>query len=520
MARHAWGIDIGDGALKAVRVRERSGRFEIVKAIEIPYFDPFFADKKNTVPINRRATAALIQFSNSLKIPDGDRIAIGYPSFKTFEGFLRPPKVDETELERIVSFEVGEMMSVPLKKLDIQFRLRESRSPDTHRIQALVTDKREKDHFLRQIGEIGLSWDRIEAWESALIPLLRLSYPASDHLIVVSPGLSATTLLVVKRADFWGMTLPVGITLQPGECADMARDKMTALAARLDSEINDFVQALPVGKGFTPTKILVSGEGARVPALLNALDGRTRQSVEVLRPGPDIAIDSAKHNLPTAEKVASMGKAIGLALGQFSAKSVLIPLTESVKTRRFMKTIPAFTGVSFLLLLTAAGFRGLEWHRMQEFKRFDVNLEDTIPRELMQETDIARKEISRLRRKLEYLEESTWESLVARIPGRLFDRFESKSPRDTYGDYQLVELSIDKDIEDGPVRERAMAAVVATRLTDGQTVTQELKTTFRTFLKKPTITVSGPHPSGEVTPPANMSPLVHYRLTGTLKKTR
>jgi Tfp pilus assembly PilM family ATPase len=520
MALHAWGIDIGDGALKAVRVRERNGRFEIVKAVEIPYFDPFFVDKKNTVPINRRATAALIQFSNTITIPDGDRVAIGYPSFKTFEGFLRPPKVDEAELKRIVSFEVGEMMSVPLKKLDIQFRLREGRSLDSHRIQTLVTDSREKGHFLRQIGEIGLSWDRIESWESAMIPLLRLSYPASDHMLVMSPGLTATTLLVIKRADFWGMTLPVGLTLPPGECADMARDKMTALAARLDGEINDFAQALPVGKGFRPAKILVSGEGARVPSLLNALDARTRQPVEVLRPGPDIVIDSGKHNLPPADRVASMGKAIGLALGSFSAEPVSIPLAEPVRTRRFMKTIPALTGVSFLLLLTAAGFRGLEWKRTQELEQIDVDLENTIPRKLMQETDIAQREITQLRKKLEYMEESTWESLVARIPARLFDRFESKSARNTYGDYQLVELSIDRDEKDGPVRKRALSAVVATRLTDEQTVSKELKATFRAFLKSPTITISGPHPSGEVTPPANMSPLVHYRLSGTLKKTR
>ena len=45
MTRHAWGIDVGDGTLKAVRVGRTRSQLEIVRVVEIPYYDPFVAAK-------------------------------------------------------------------------------------------------------------------------------------------------------------------------------------------------------------------------------------------------------------------------------------------------------------------------------------------------------------------------------------------------------------------------------------------------------------------------------------------
>jgi hypothetical protein len=59
---------------------------------------------------------------------------------------------------------------------------------------------------------------------------------------------------------------------------------------------------------------------------------------------------------------------------------------------------------------------------------------------------------------------------------------------------------------------------VATRITSETAVADELNALFGPYLKETFL--SGPLPSGEESPPENVSPLVHYRVNGTLKKPR
>jgi len=514
MTRHAWGIDVGDGTLKAVRIRKARNQLEVVRVVEIPYFDPFVAGKTRVTPIDRRALAALIQLGNSVKIPENDSVAIGFPSFNTFEGFVNPPRVDENELERIVSFEVASMTSLPAEELDIRFRVHESRSQDTHRVQALVMVKKETERFSGQIAEAGLAWDQLVSSAGALYYMLRISHPTPGDFVVVSPGLAATSILLVQRSQFWARTLPVGLPLPPGESADMARDKMVALAVRLEKEIKQFTRSAFVRRRFKPRKILVSGEGARIPSFLNALDARMTQAVEVLRAGPGLAIDPEKHRLPPAETVSSMGKAIGLAVGALTENPVQLTVMKPVRTRQVLKILPTLTLVTFLLLLTAVGFKSVEMYRARELKHMTGRLDKIIPPELAQKVERAEAGVRLLENELYFMADAAWETLIARIPGRIVSRFENQSKRGTYGDYHLVELVISSR-DDG---ERELQAVVATRITSETAVTNELNALFGAFLKEPNL--SGSLPSGEVNPLENLSPLEHYRINGVLKKPR
>ena len=120
----------------------------------------------------------------------------------------------------------------------------------------------------------------------ALYYMLRIAQPVPGDYIVVSPGLAATSMLLVQRSQFWTRMVPVGLPRPPGESADMARDKMTGLAERIEREIRQFTRSAFVRRKFKPRKILVSGEAARVPSFLNALDAR----MDELDPSQEIAL--------------------------------------------------------------------------------------------------------------------------------------------------------------------------------------------------------------------------------------
>jgi len=511
MARYAWGIDIGDGTLKAVRlVRTRTG-YAVVGAEEIPYFDPFFAKKRPPTPIDRRAVAALIQFANSQPIADSDSVAIGFESYGTFEGHVKAPRTSESDLDRIVSFEVAEESSVPLDNLTIAFEVRDSRSPDTYKIQTLATVTNEVETFGKHLDETGLTWDRIYPAGGALVHYLRLSHPASGDYAVLSPGLAATSLLVAQRSDYRSKTIPAGLPLPPGEGSEMAPDKMSAFADRLKKEIDQFIVEVFGGGSFAPKTLLISGEGARVPALLNALDARMGVPVEILGGGPRLTIDSQKAELPPADVVSSMGRALGLALEALSEKPVQLALKKADQKRQVMRIMPALTGVTLLLLLCAVGFRVAEMYRNRTLTRLSDRHEVAVPRELSDEVSRLDSDMRLLERELNLLGQAREDSLVAALPGRIISRFEEQSQRGVYGDYHLVEISFSCEEPEA----RKFDAVVGTRLSDERTVSREMFSLFGEIVESPMVT--GPHPSGEVNPPENMSPLVHYRVNGILK---
>jgi hypothetical protein len=374
--------------------------------------------------------------------------------------------------------------------------------------------KKETELFVDHVAEAGLVWDHLVTSAGALYTMLRISQPAPGDFVVISPGLSATSILIAQRSQFWTKMIPYGLPLPPGEGADMARDKMTALAGRLEKEIKIFTRSAFVRRQFKPRKVFVSGEGARVPSFLNALDSRMDQPVEVLRAGPSLVIDSEKHRLPPAETVSSMGKAIGLAVGALTESPAQLPVMKPERSRQMLKILPTLSLVTFLLLLTAIGFKGVEMYRARELGHMSGRLDTIIPPELAQQVDRAEANIRTLESDLEIMAQAAWESLIAAIPGRIVGRFENQSKRGTYGDYHLVEFFISS----GDRGNRELTAVVATRITSETAVSDELNALFGTFLKETALT--GPLPSGEVNPLQNVSPLVHYRINGELKKIR
>ncbi len=516
MAQHAWGIDIGDGTLKAVRVRKRPSGFDIVRAVRIPYFDPFISRKPLSAPIERRAVAALIQFKNTAKVPDGDIVAIGYPSFTTIESHLAPPNVGKDELERMVQFEVAELTSLPLDELSIAFKTRKGRSHDRCSVQVLAAVKNELESFEDQINEVGLPCDRLVSSAGSLFDFLKTVHSGPSECIVISPGLAATSFLILQRNAYWTRTAPMRLPLPPGEGADMAKDRIELFADELGNEAEKFLESSPLKKGRAPKKIFVTGEGARVPALLNILDSRMPLPVGILSTDSNLTIDRDKYSLPPASVVASMSKAIGLAVGSLTEKSPLISLAQADPKRLLLRKLPAFTWLAFLFFFAVAGIAGIESYCGREQKSLENRFGSLKAFDLLDEASALKSEIGIIENELARMERAVTESRVAIIPGRIINRMEDKSIRGKFGLFHIVEIVIDNQNPD----EKMMSAIVATRLSDGEEISREIDRIFGPFLLKPNESLSGPYPSGEVNPPPGESPLVHYRVKGLMKRPR
>jgi Tfp pilus assembly PilM family ATPase len=510
MPRYAWGIDIGDGTLKAVRLKAEGRALHVVEVVEIPYLDPFLKKKSPPASIDRRAIAALLQFGSTTKISDTDRVAVGFPSFHAVEGVVEMPRVEEHQRDRMIQFEVSDMVEIPLRDLAIRHQHHRFRSEDIEQVLIHAVRKRELDAFFHYLGESGIPYDRIISSSAALVDMARLCISLNNKYLIVSPGFNATVIVALSGTDFWTRTLPLGLPVAPGEAMEVAREKVVELCGILKREIGAFIGRILGGKDFNAIKILVSGEGARVPAFINALDAILPEPVEVLRPATRLAALEQRDGMPPESVVHSMGKAIGLALGAVDETRTACSLVDSQTRRRALRLLPLLSWLSALVLLMVLGMAWLERDRSDRLESIESSMAGLPPSPRAGDMRNLMHKIADHNAGMELLLEAhKARRRLASLSG-LLSLFEEESSRGTFGDYHMTDLVMDF----GPAN--TIKSVAATRLSDAELVKIELNAMFQNIAVA--LKVEGPLPSGEETPPEGLAPLIFYRVEGVFRK--
>jgi Tfp pilus assembly PilM family ATPase len=510
MPRYAWGIDIGDGTLKAVRVKSERRGYCVVKVIEIPYLDPFLKKKTPPAPLDRRALAALYQLGSTEKAHDLDWIAVGYPSFHAVEGSVEIPRVDEKLREEMISYEVGKRYGGDLEKAILHHKALRLKSTDMEQVTALAVNRKEFNAFLHYLGEAGIPFDRIITSNAALVDMARICVPANDDYVILSPGYSATNMVLMRKGDFWTRTLPVGLPCAPGKTIEIPQDKILRFCGILKTEMKTFIDATFIGEGFEPSRVMISGEGARAPSFINNLDTALPAPVEVLRPSGRLRIRLSKDSAGMAhEDVYTMGKAIGLAVGMLDGSQRSCQLAGASPGRKTLRKLPLLAKLCAILLLLCIGLAGHVGFRGERLAGIGELLEPLSPEYKIETLTDLRERIDRLKEEIEILHKAFEDRVKWRQLGWQFSRFEQKSTRDTFGDYHMTNL----EMEFGEMT--GMEVTVATRLGGEEKVLRELKSMFPPTYEPPQL--EGPLPAMEETPPEGMAPLVLFKMRGELR---
>lgn len=509
MTRYAWGIDLGDGNLKGLRLRLRRDILQVVRAVEIPYTDPFL--RKPTLPatFDRRTVAALLQFVNTVSPARGDTVAVLFPSFHAMEGAFEIPRVEGEKGEALIRYEAARLARTPAEELTILHRPLKVVSSELELVQIQAVRTADFKTFIHFLREAEVTYDRIVLPGAALAEAVRLASPSTGPYLVVSLGFTAATLVLIEGEAHWARTLPLALPVAPGTALEAAREKVGRLCQTLEGEVESFLRWVPSKASRDLRKIFLTGEGARIPAILNALDTVFPVPVEKLRPSARVEHPHDAEGFPPEETIHSMGKALGLAAGALRHGSAPPSLAALMPERRIHAQRRRLFAAAVLLFFLVAGLGGLARLRAARLAGLEARARALAPSPRAGEMDRLLRRLEQDRTALEHLLllEKRRESLP-RLR-EMLARMETPSPRGTVGDYHLerVELSFE-----GGGRLRAL---VATRMPEDGTVKEELPLLLSPLVEE--IRVSGPLPSGEETPPEGLAPLVHYRVEGALR---
>jgi len=508
MAHYGWGIDCGDGTLKAVRLKSEGRALKVVKVVEIPYLDPFLKKKSPPASLDRRAVAALIQFGNQVVISDLDKVAVGFPSFHAVEGILELPRVDEIRREEMIRFEIGSLVHAPIENLASHFEHHSFPSKDLEKVLFHVTGKEEFIAFQHYLSEAGVPYDCIVSPGSALIDNVKLCTNAGSPCLVISPGFSSTTLALFNRSDFWTRTLPLGLPVGPGKEIEMARGKVDLMCDSLKRELDSFLSSSIQGGKLKLSRALLTGEGARVPAVVNALDAKLDLQVEVLRLSSKLSIDPSDGELPSESTIHTMSKAIGLAAGVLENSHTGCSLSLHSPRRRALRRLPSLTLACFLMFLLSLGVSFFEIVKSWRLEKHNASVQQLSPSVESDAVEDMQDRVMNLRSNLKSLKEAYVARKNLKLVEKLIQRFENVSDRGVFGDYHMTSFVIDF------LKNRKVSSSVATRLKNNEDVIRELTSYFKVI--SPKAEIKGPLPAMEETPPEGLAPLAVFEVEGDL----
>lgn len=126
-ARSAWGIDIGNRALKAVRVVREADGVRITDFDVVEHENILSNAGDNREALIQNALATFVQTHNLKK----EDVAVGVSGQSSFARFIKLPPVEPRQIPSIVRFEAIQQIPFPLEEVEWSYQLfKDEASPD------------------------------------------------------------------------------------------------------------------------------------------------------------------------------------------------------------------------------------------------------------------------------------------------------------------------------------------------------------------------------------------------------
>jgi type IV pilus assembly protein PilM len=206
MPNTAWGIDLGNRALKAVKLVREGDRLRVddFEVIEHEQILSTTGDNKESM-----LQSALANFL-SRRVVKGVPVGVAVAGQQSFARFIKLPPVEPRKIPEIVRFEAIQQIPFPLDDVEWAFQLfTEKDSPDVE--VGIFAIK--KDLVNRQIGyltNLGLNVQVVQMHPLAVYNAMHHDGRVGDCTMFMDSGAENTDLVIADGNTVWLRTLSIG----------------------------------------------------------------------------------------------------------------------------------------------------------------------------------------------------------------------------------------------------------------------------------------------------------------------
>lgn len=370
----AFGIDLSDGALKAVKMVRRGNRMVVIDAYYRPYARAEDGAVRPRSGLPLRAEEALAAFLEQARPGALDRVYVGFPAVATFNRLIHLPDVGPEKIAEMASYETDRSLRGKLEDYERRICvLRHHAHTGSTPCMLFAVRRTLRDAFVHALASRGLEIDNLVPAPAALAQFVIYDRPGKGDRIALSIGLRGTDVVFLKDRGYAFRTVPLGVAglnALPESRRKAALDKLTErLAAEIGKATRFFFgnggnDSGPAGE-FRAEHVLVFGEGLQVPGMIDALRRRIPLQIDAVDQlhrislGTRLPADAAAH-------AAQMGNALGLALIAARAASADVDLLPVNRAREAARRLPRL-GIAAAVLFAVSGFA--TWNDVRDADR-------------------------------------------------------------------------------------------------------------------------------------------------------
>ena len=204
-----WGIEMGFGAIKAIKLDNDGGSFKVLDFAVINHPKILSTPELDQTDAMRVALGTLVtqhDLSNA-------RIAVSLPGHQSFARFAKLPPVEPKKVPDIVKFEAVQQIPFPLEEVEWDYQTFVSPdSPDVEVGIFAVTRQRIMDQ-LSMLNDVGLTPDLVTLSPIAAYNALAVDLGFTNDTpgtIILDVGTVATDLIIAEAGRVWVRTFPIG----------------------------------------------------------------------------------------------------------------------------------------------------------------------------------------------------------------------------------------------------------------------------------------------------------------------
>ena len=347
--RFAWGIDIGNRALKAVRLSPGPEGM-IIDDFDVVEHEQVLSNAGD----NREGliTQALANFVQRHDLR-GTPVAIGVSGQASFARFIKLPPVEPKKIPEIVKFEAIQQIPFPLDEVEWSYQLfQDPQSPDVE-VGIFAMRKELVNQHIKYFTDMGVNVQVVQMNPLAVYNAMYYDQRIKGPTMIIDLGAENTDLIIAEGETIWLRSIPIGgnnftealvkaFKLKFPKAEELKRNAATSKYGRqilqaMKPIFNDLVSEIQRSIGFYASthresrisKVLALGGTFRLPGLQKYVQQNLQLEVQRIDRLGVAPPSDAKVATVFNENILSSVSAYGLALqamGQGKINSSLLPM--------------------------------------------------------------------------------------------------------------------------------------------------------------------------------------------------
>ena len=372
-----WGIEMGFGAIKALKLEQESDGFKVLDFAVIQHPKVLSTPEIDQNDAMRVALGTLVNqhdLSNA-------RIAVSLPGHQSFARFAKLPPVEPKKVPDIVKFEAVQQIPFPLEEVEWDYQTFVSPdSPDVEVGIFAVTRQRIMDQ-LSMLQDVGLTPEQVTLSPIAAYNALAVDLGFTNDTpgtIILDIGTVATDMIIAEAGRVWVRTFPIGghqftealvnsFKLSYSKAEKLKREAEQSKHARhvfqaMRPVFSDIIQEIQRSIGFYQSvhpeadlkRLVGLGSTFRLPGLRKYLKQQLQLDVYRLEQFKKISVDDARAGEFQAASF-NLATAYGCVLQTFNnapMQANLMPVPV-IKEAMWKKKVPYFAAAAGLAAATA-----------------------------------------------------------------------------------------------------------------------------------------------------------------------